>query len=139
MKASLCWRSTSTLNFELPDLPSRKPCRNAMATSRLGPLSRMTSLQVYCSTVRCLLSCAHAGAPAPQPSTARTAAAITAALRVVLRSCSPSTAGGTAHQTDAPRAMSPEGDGAEGRRVTILADQNVAPDALDRRECRARP
>ena len=23
MKASLCWRRTSTLNFELPDLPSR--------------------------------------------------------------------------------------------------------------------
>src|SRR5262245_249915 len=108
-----------------------------MATSRLGPLSRMTSLQVYCSTVRSLLSCAHA-APA-QPNPASKAAATTAPLCVLMSSPLNSTAGAAAQQTDAPRAVSPKRDGAEGRRVTILADQNVAPDALDWRERRARP
>ena len=32
-----------------------------MATSRSAPLSRTTSLQEYCSTVRSLASCAEAG------------------------------------------------------------------------------
>jgi hypothetical protein len=33
-KASVCFSSVSTLNFESPDLPSRKPWRKAIATSR---------------------------------------------------------------------------------------------------------
>src|SRR5262245_39567098 len=60
MNASVCFCRTSRLNDELPDLPSRNPCRKAIATSRLVPPSRRMSLHWNCSIVRSACGCAAA-------------------------------------------------------------------------------
>src|SRR5262245_27614082 len=138
MKSSLCLRRTSTLNFELPDLPRRNPCRKAITTSRLAPLSRMTSLHVYCSTVRSLVSCATAGRK-PSP-TRRAAVMITAPMWVALMSSSISIADAPAQQADASYAVSPKRDGAERRRLLrILSRRKVVRDVADGRKAGRRP
>lgn len=46
MKIFVCLASSSTLNFEPPDFPSKHPCRKTIVTSRLALGSCKTLLQV---------------------------------------------------------------------------------------------
>ena len=127
MNSSLCLCRTSRLNFVLPDLPSRNPRRNAIATSRLAPLSRMMSLHVYCSIARSLPSCAEAGLKASPTEIAVTK---TVAVRPTFISI-PSIAAAPAQKSDASRAATLKGDGPQRCRVVILhgREEIAAPKA----------
>src|SRR6516162_4779398 len=102
-----------------------------MVTSRLPPCSRITFLQLYCSTVRLFASCAQA-------PTGLATAKINTALRKMLIPiltliCIKAPAAHAPEQRYAICAVTVESDRAERCR-RINADRQIARKALDRRD-----